>query len=377
MIRALVVAAALGMATVGAQAQVGDAQGDRMAAAYQAWASRWSVQTSSFAAMRGDKVVATSQVGEGDPYVAAPLASLSKAITGVCVAKLVETGRLTYRAKIGKVLKRYFRKAVIADQAAKDVTVAELLTHSSGIHYDPTQGSPEFLALDFSKPNLEAVVTLALSRPLSSKTYFYNNADYAALGLVIEAVTGETYRTACKKLVLRPAGVTTASMDPDWRIMSSWGGWNLSAVDYARFLDHFRPGSGLMTTRPHKWPQQVVNGEVFYSLGTLQRRTPSGKYDFSHAGAWYFTDPSRPERDENYGSYFVVMEQDLRFVATYSPQPGNIFATWELEDSIRAAAYPSAVVGERPAAVAAPAAAPEGLDDGGLSVAIATANGAR
>lgn len=342
MIRALLVAAALGVATFGAQAQVGDAQGDRMAAAYQAWASRWSVPTSSFAVMRGDKVVATSQVGAGDPYVAAPLASLSKAVTGVCVAKLVETGRLTYGAKIGKVLRRYFKRAVIADQAAKDVTVAELLTHSSGIHYDPTQGSPEFVALDFSKPNLEAVVTLALSRPLSSKTYFYNNADYAALGLVIEAVTGETYRTACKSLVLRPAGVTTAAMDPDWRIMSSWGGWNMSAVDYARFLDHFRPGSGLMTTRPHRWPQQSLGGDTVYSLGTLQRRNPSGKYDFTHAGAWNFPDASRPERNENYGSYFVVMNQNLRFVATYAPLPGY-GATDDLFVSMQEAAYPSAV----------------------------------
>lgn len=289
----------------------------------------------------------------------------------------MDSRELGYSATIGNVLKRYFKKATIADQAAKGITIAELLTHGSGMAYDPTQGTPEFQALDFSKPNLEAVATLAFSRALSSKTYFYNNANYAVLDLVVEAVTGENYQKACTKLVLNPAGVPTATMDPDWKIMQSWGGWNLSAVDYARFLDHFRPGSGLMTSRPPKWAQLSLGGGAFYSIGTLLRQDPV-KYNFWHSGAWSWSDQSRPERNENYGSYFVVMYQNLRYVATYSPQPGNS-AINDLDYMMWRAAYPSPAMANTPAAAPAIAPAPmtNGSDDGSLDIAIGEARTGR
>jgi CubicO group peptidase (beta-lactamase class C family) len=377
MIRALLAAVALGAAVIGAPAQAADAQGDRMVAAYQSWASRWGVQNSSFAVMRGSKVVGASKVGASDPYVASPLASLSKAITGVCVARLVEKGKLSYSDTIGVVLKKFFKTATVADQAAKNITVAELLTHSSGVHYDPTQGTAEFSALDFSKPNLEAVVSMALSQALSSKTYFYNNADYAALGLVVEAVTKDSYTSACNKLVLKPAGVTTAKMDPDWKIMSSWGGWNLSAVDYARFLDHFRPDSGLMKTKPPAWAKLDLGGGAYYSLGTLLRQASSGKYNFWHSGAWRWFDGSRPEREENYGSYFVVMQQNLRYAATYSPQPAS-GAINDLDSVMWQAAYPPATVPAAPSVtLAAPAVETNGSDDGSLDIAIGAGRAAR
>lgn len=67
MIRALLVAAALGAALIGAPARAADAQGDRMTAAFQNWAAKWGVQNSAFAVMRGAKIVGTSKVGASDP----------------------------------------------------------------------------------------------------------------------------------------------------------------------------------------------------------------------------------------------------------------------------------------------------------------------
>lgn len=376
MIRAFLVAAALGAAVIGAPAQAADAQGDRMVAAYQSWASRWGVQNSSFAVMRKTDVVGKSSVGAGNPKVATPLASLSKAVTGVCVARLVEEGKLSYSDTIGVVLKKFFKTATIADQTAKNITIAELLTHSSGMRYDPTQFAPEFRALDFSKPNLEAVVSQALAQPLSTKTYYYNNAGYAALGLVIEAAAKDSYQKACNKLVLKPAGVTTATMDPDWKIMSSWGGWNMSALDYARFLDHFRPGSKLMKSKPPAWPQLSRGGGAYYSIGTMLRQNPV-LYNFWHDGAWRWNETGRPERTEDYGAYFVVMQQNLRYVATYSPQPGSS-ALNDLDNTMWQAAFPSATVAEKPAVGPAAAEVPtNGSDDGSQLTAVGTARSGR
>lgn len=355
-------AAALSIAPAAA-APEGDAQGDRMVAAFQSWAQKWGVANASFAVLRDAAVVGETKVGAGDPRAARPVASLSKAVTGVCVAKLVEARKLKYSSRLGALLKSFFRKNPPADPAARDITVGQLLTHASGIAYDPTQGTAELSALDFSKTNLLPVTAMALGRTLGAKAYVYNNANYAALGLVIEAVTGKSYQSACAEAVLAPAKVKTASFDPDWRIMSAWGGWRMSAVDYARFLDHFRPASGLMTSRPTAWPKSDLGGGAFYALGTYLRSTDVS-YNFWHAGAWRWFDAAVPARNENYGAYFVVMRQNLRYVANYMPQPPS-GALNDLDVAMWAAAYPASGRGPRvDPATAAPAPAENGSDRG-------------
>ncbi|MFC3691967.1 serine hydrolase domain-containing protein [Chenggangzhangella methanolivorans] len=369
MVRVAAALAVLLASSIGASAQEPapkkDAQGGRMKAAFKSWAAQWGVQNASFAVMRDDDVVGLAKVGDGDPKAPRPVASLSKAITGVCVAELVESKKLSYGANLGKLLKAYFKKRPPADPAAKSITVGQLLNHAAGLTYDPTQGTAEFAALDFKKPDLTSVTAMALNRPLGAKTYVYNNANYAALGLVIESVTGKSYEKACSKLVLTPAGVKKAGFDPNWRIMASWGGWNISAVDYAKFLDHFRPGSKLLKSPPSSWPQVGLEGGAFYSIGTYQRISRDGvTYNFWHSGAWRWSAASIPERNVNYGAYFVVMFQNLRYVANYAPQPPSA-AIGDLDNVMWAAAYP-ARFSTKPAApsAAAPASEANGSDRG-------------
>jgi CubicO group peptidase (beta-lactamase class C family) len=315
-----------------------DAQARRMVAAFKDWSAKWGVANASLAVMRGDKVVGEAKFGDHKPSQPEPVASLSKAITSVCVVKLVEAGELKYGDRIGQLLPAYFRAHKPVDAKAKQITVSELLTQTSGLNYDPTQGTEDFAALDFRKKNLEEQLALALERPLGPKTHYYNNVNAGALGLVIEAVAGKPFEKHCKKTVLEPAGVKEAGLDPKWKIFASYGGWNISAIDYARFLGHFRPKDKLLKTKPPSWPKTLLDsGGSYYSIGTYLRES-QGSWNFWHSGGIQWWDDADPDRNTDFGAYYAMWLQDLRFVANYHPQPPN-GAVGDLDYSMYQAAY--------------------------------------
>lgn len=315
-VRMIFVAASLGGLASPALAAAKDLQAARMEAAFNTWVEKWGVQNASLAIMRGAKLIGQGQAGDYEPDEDVPVASLSKAITGVCVARLVEAKQLKYSDTIGKLLKPYFKANKPADSAAKQITVAELLTQTSGIAFDPTQGTGIFSGdYDLTKTNMPEQLTLALQRPLGAKTFFYNNINYDALGMVIEAVTDKPYESYCAKTVLKPAGAK-AKLNAPLRILNAYGGWKISAVDYARFLDNLRPGSKLMKSAPNKWPQYSFGNGAYYSIGMFLRQNGSS-YNFWHDGAFSMNSPLITT---SFGSYFAMWAQDLRFAATYAPR---------------------------------------------------------
>lgn len=298
-----------------AKAQVVDPQGFRMQMAFANWAARWDVQNVSFTAMRGDAVIGQGSFGSYRPDVAVPVASLSKAITGMCVIKLATEKKLRLRDRIGVTLAGYFAANPPASPLAKRITIKELLTHTSGIAYDPTQGSPIMGTMDLTAKNMPEQLKLGLSQPLGSKTYRYNNINYDALGMVIEAVTGEPYEQYCLNAVLAPVGAT-AELNPPLRILNAYGGWKISVIDYVKFLGVLRRRSDVIKLIPTSWPKTDLGG-AYYGPGLLMRPF-NGSYIYSHSGAFRSTAQGI---DEDFGSYFMMWERDVRFAVSYSPQP--------------------------------------------------------
>ena len=311
------------------------AQAKRMITAYKAWAKRWSVPNGSLAVMTGTALSGTASFGNYKPVKIAPVASESKAITAVCIAKLVDAKKLTFATELKTVLKSYFTKNRPADKRIPAITIADLLTHSSGMTYDPSQGGPIEQKLPFTETNLEKQTKIAFETALGAKPgteYFYNNMNYAVLGFVIETITNQKYENYCGKTVLKPVGVTDAVLNPPWRIMASWGGWKISAEDYARFLEYFLPSKHLLKTTPAKWPQFSLGGGAYYSLGTLMRQNGTG-YNFWHEGSWQWS--GTPQA--SFGAYFTVITENVRYMAEYSPTISDDAAT-DLDSSMYAAA---------------------------------------
>lgn len=139
------------------------------------------------------------------------LASLTKQFTATAIMLLVEDGRLRPDDKVN----RYLRPA---PPGWADITIRELLTHTSGIKdyiSDLPVGackgtSAEELAQEFGAMPLKF-------RP--GTAYAYSNTEYLVLGLVIKQLTGQTYGEFLSRRVFGPLGMTHTEVNNPARIV--------------------------------------------------------------------------------------------------------------------------------------------------------------
>jgi CubicO group peptidase (beta-lactamase class C family) len=113
------------------------------------------------------------------------LASMNKMFTALVVMQLVERGELSLAETIG----HYVDETLLPAELARQITVAQLLSHRSGVLT---------LAPD-TKPAFEP-----------GSQFRYSNADMVLLGNVIEALTGEDYYSAIRHRIYEPAGMTSS-----------------------------------------------------------------------------------------------------------------------------------------------------------------------
>lgn len=231
-----------------------------------------------------------------------PLASLSKAITGACVAALVDEGLLYYDNSAREVLG-------LPDAAP--VTIAALLSHASGLEKDYTQGPMSFWKGD-PTPRWAEITPNALDpdRITGDGRYYYSNENYAVLGTVIEAVTGQPYETACRDRVLGPAGAQGDGSD-QFAGYLPWGGWAMNVADYAAVVDHWFAPGGVLGDRLADLPGVGIDGPVSYGMGMVQRQMDGGTRNVWHFGALCFND------GPTFGSYAVHWDTGWTVTAWY------------------------------------------------------------
>jgi D-alanyl-D-alanine carboxypeptidase len=138
------------------------------------------------------------------------LASVAKAFSGAAAVSAVADGKLTLDTTIGKVLPGQ-------PAAWADVTVAQLLQHTSGIP-DFSQ-TPEFQkavrASLATAPPPEQLLTYVANDPLkftSGSKYQYSNSDNILVGLMVAAVDGRPYEESLAARVSTPLGLTATSL---------------------------------------------------------------------------------------------------------------------------------------------------------------------
>lgn len=259
---------------------------------WKVWTQESSVSGSSIAVSFKGNLITTGEKERSakEPY---PVASLSKAITGICITKLVSLGKLKYATKLSEIIPSL-------DVSA---TIGELLTHTSGFTKDVTQSSLQWIK-NRGEENLEIVVARQISkdRPKKNTGYSYNNSNFAMLGLAIKTITGKSYEAACNELVLEPIGVVSATLNPPWRLMSSWGGWKISAVDYLKFVDAYFFNEGVVGIKPTELPNVEFPGGAHYGIGNLFRIGQFGGYHYWHMGAWDWR--GKPKK-EKFSAYFA------------------------------------------------------------------------
>jgi D-alanyl-D-alanine carboxypeptidase len=138
------------------------------------------------------------------------IASVAKAFSGAVALNLVRSGQLSLDDTIEAVLPTL-------PKAWGKVTLRQLLNHTSGVP-DYTQ-SEAFIKHAETKPRAYVapmeIIGWVAKDPLQFKAdskYEYSNTDNIVVGLMVEAVTKQTYTNELQKIVLGPAKLTQTSL---------------------------------------------------------------------------------------------------------------------------------------------------------------------
>lgn len=170
----------------------------------------------SVAVLRDGKLVFAKGYGRANLELGVPasartvfrIGSLTKQFTAAGVLLLEEQGKLNVDDKLSKYLPDFPR--------ANEVTLRDLLDHTSGIH-NFTE-SPMIDRISTSGATVkELVADIAGQSPLydfkPGTGWWYSNSNYALLGAVIEKVSGESWGSFMKTEIFNKLGMTDTAAD--------------------------------------------------------------------------------------------------------------------------------------------------------------------
>ena len=132
------------------------------------------------------------------PKTLFPIASNTKLFTAVAAGMLVEEGKLTWDKPICDAVPaiRFYN-----NQLNSSVTLRDMLAHRTGItRHDSIWYKQEFLTrkdifdrIQYMKPEVSL-----------RETFFYNNNMYAAVGYIIELLSGKTWEEFVREKIFKP-----------------------------------------------------------------------------------------------------------------------------------------------------------------------------
>ncbi len=159
--------------------------------------------------VQGDQIVHFKAFGVADadgrrvtPQTPFFTGSTGKSFTALAVMQLVEAGKIKLNAPVQTYLP-WFR---VADLTASEmITVRQLLNMASGI--PQSIGQEQIANADLSdsaiENNVRALAKIELIAPPGER-YEYSNSNYVTLGMIIQAVSGQSYETYIKEHIFQP-----------------------------------------------------------------------------------------------------------------------------------------------------------------------------
>jgi CubicO group peptidase (beta-lactamase class C family) len=186
------------------------------------------------------KAGGTTAVEESDLF---HVGSMTKAMTATMLSTLVHEGRLNWNMTMAQAFPSL---ASVMDKRYRDVTLEQLLTHTSGMPRYTTDlewaGIPPFTGTPAEQR--QAFARMLLTRPPigTAGVYRYSNAGYAVAAAIAEKATGETWEQLMQQRVFGPLNVRAAY---GWPLLAGdsepWGHRIKNGVVVPHDLaDHYR-----------------------------------------------------------------------------------------------------------------------------------------
>lgn len=248
--------------------------------------ARMNVPGLQAAIVEGGRVVWTGSYGFADVQTGEVvtedtlflLASVSKAVTGVALMQLWETGAFELDDDVEQHLSFRVRHPAWPQVP---ITPFQLLTHTSGIHDrwgvldrhyvigDSPLALGDFLAGYLDPSGVDYAPASYRARP--GAAYEYSNVGAALAGHLVEAISGVPFDVWCEDHIFTPLGMDSA-------------GWHLADVDEALVAQpHVRGPNGLRPL-PHYGFPDYPDGQLRASAGELARLLAAFASDGEHQG---------------------------------------------------------------------------------------------
>ncbi|HEX3783417.1 MAG TPA: serine hydrolase [Pseudonocardiaceae bacterium] len=152
---------------------------------------------------QGDLLPANQQIPMRDNTIF-DLASLSKLFTSIVAMQQMQTGKLDLNATVASYLPAF------ASNGKGDITIEQLLTHTSGLPADP---SPALWQYPTMPDRINAILDTVPQYPAGT-TYLYSDLNMLTLQLVLQQITGETLDVLVRDGITAPLGMKDTMYNP-------------------------------------------------------------------------------------------------------------------------------------------------------------------
>ena len=195
------------------------------------------------------------------------IGSISKQFTAVAILKLQEEGKIKTEDKLSKYIPDFPR--------GNEVTIYQLLTHTSGIHdYNSIPN------LDMTKHvTPQALLDIIKKLPYDfnpGERYLYNNSGYFILGYIVSQLSGKTLSEYLNDTFFKPLGMKNSGICETNIVLNneaqgySMNGEKVKKADFQEMSWASGVGSIYSTTNDlYKWNEAVFNGKAL-SNATLK-----------------------------------------------------------------------------------------------------------
>ncbi len=276
------------------------------------------------------------------PETPVQIASVSKVLTATAVLKLVNAGKIDLDQKVNTILKTF---------PYEECTIRMLLDHRTGMRNYAYFTDRDKTIWDrhnqlTNKDILDILATKDIGLEAKTGTRFsYCNTNYAMLALIIEKITGLSYKEAMSEMIFKPLGMThTYVFDDDKdrkKIVPSYKGNGVEiGFDY---LDNVYGDKNIFSTardllkfdRARQSPdflkpellKQVYTGysnerkgTKNYGLGIRMINWETGQNFYFHNGWWH----------GNTSSYITLMKEGVTIIALSNKMTRNTYAVRKL-----------------------------------------------
>ena len=265
-------------------------QAKRITADVREAMKRFGVPGAVVMAIRDGRIVYVSAFGSKEAARDVPvlvdtrfeIGSITKQFTAASILQLQEAGKL----QIDRPLADYLPDA----PHAREVTLRQLLDHSSGLHDYLDVPADQFDRLVTRPISYDDLIARIAGLPLNftpGSRWSYSNTGYLLLGKVIEVVSGEPYCAYLQQHILKPLGMnetTTTAEEPMLANVARGYRHADGAIQPAPIIDASWGGAAgfLVTTVGDlaKWDAALMRGRVISPASYAEMTAGSGTSDY-------------------------------------------------------------------------------------------------